>query len=82
MAVTGHTVMADAACRASATGASLVSAATTAAARAVLGPPTYVLVYSLADLPAAVGGVITLAANTTYVVTTTVDLNFTINRVD
>jgi hypothetical protein len=74
MTVTGHTVMSDAAVRVSTTGASLVVAGSTAAARAVLGPPTYVLVYGLSDLPAASGGVITLAANTTYVVTTTVDL--------
>jgi hypothetical protein len=74
MAVTGHTVMSDSACRASALGASVVASATASATRALLNPPTYVLVYSTADLPAAVAGVITLAANTTYVITTTVDL--------
>lgn len=40
-------------------------------------PPSYaywIFVEAAGDFPAAVGGVITLAANTTYVVTTTVDL--------
>ena len=84
MAVTGHTVMSDSACRASALGASVVASATASATRALLNPPTYVLVYSTADLPAAVAGVITLAANTTSggSTLTAVDLNLTINRLD
>lgn len=74
MSVTSHTVMAAAATRASSLGASIVSASTPSAVRALINPATWVLVASLADLPAASGGVITLAADTTYVITTTVDL--------
>jgi len=66
MAVTGHTVMSDSACRASALGASVVASATASATRA---PGSYIEVW----------GTNTTTGGSTL---TAVDLNFTINRLD